>query len=127
MMHPKAVIEDYFRLFETKNQDYSWASDYVDELVRSDPDEALTLTLSLVNASESNKALAIVAAGPLEDLLKDNGPALIDRVEEESRKNDKLRLALSGVWGINPGHPIYERWFAMIQKYGFADGRRAPL
>ena len=91
------------------------------------PAEALTLTFSLVNASESNKALAIVAADPLEDLLKDHGPTLIDRIEEESSKNDKLCLALSGVWGINPGHPVYERWYALMQNYGFADGRRAAL
>jgi hypothetical protein len=128
MIHPKSVTGDYFRYFETKNwDDYHWAVDYVDDLVRDNPDEALTLTLSLVNASEPNKALAIAAAGPLENLLKDNGPALMDRIEEVARTNDKLRLALSGVWGINPGHPIYDRWYAMMQKYGFTDGRRAPL
>jgi hypothetical protein len=127
MRHPQSILEDYFRLFETQDEDFRWASDYVDGLVHSDPQEALNLTISLINASESSKALAIVAAGPLEDLLKSHGAVLMDRVEEESRTNDKFRLALSGVWGINPGNPIYERWNVLMQNYGFRDGRRAPL
>src|SRR5271169_1955713 len=81
-------------------------------------------TLEEDNRAPSDSALALVAAGPLEDLLKKHGPVVVDRVEEESRKNDRLRLALSGVWGIYPGNPIYERWHALMWKYGFAEGKR---
>ncbi len=128
MTHPDNFFDDYFRCFETKNwKEYGWAATYLDDLVRSDPDEALTLTLALIDASISDDYLAYIAAGPFEGLLQKQGPAVIDRVEEESRKNFKVRLALSGVWGIYRGHPVFERWYALMVKYGFADGRRAPL
>jgi hypothetical protein len=51
----------------------------------------------------------------------------MDRVEEEAHKNSRLQLALSGVWGIEPGNPIFERWYALMRKYGFAEGKREPL
>jgi len=128
MKHPKSVVEDFFRNFETRNYDeYGWATRYLDDLVRDDPQEALSLTLTLIDAAESDKLLAVVAAGPLEDLLTKQGTAVIDRIEEESRRNDKVRLALSGVWGIYPGDPVFERWNALIVRYGFTDGRRVPL
>jgi Family of unknown function (DUF6869) len=128
MTHPDNLLDDYFRCFETKDwKAYGWAVTYLDDLVRSDPDEALTLTLTLIDASNSDAYLAYIAAGPLEVLLQKHGPAVIARVDEESRKNAKVRLALSGVWGIYRGHPVFERWYALMVKYGFTGGRKAPL
>jgi hypothetical protein len=71
--------------------------------------------------------LAYIAAGPLEDLLKLHGLHVIARVEQESKTDVRLQLALSGVWGIVPGHPLFERWYALMWKYGFAEGERATL
>ena len=71
--------------------------------------------------------LAYIAAGPLEDLLKLHGLHVIARVEQESKTDVRLQLALSGVWGIVPGHPLFERWYALMWKYGFAGGERQPL
>jgi len=50
----------------------------------------------------------------------------IDRVDDESRSDDRIRVALSGVW-IRPGDPVFERWYAIMCRYGFADGRRRAL
>lgn len=134
-MKHEDLLEGYLRYLEAAEAQPSKSLDSdilpgavaVDELVERDPDEGWRITCALVNRAPSDRALAIVAAGPLEDLLTKHGVAVIDRVEEESRKNDRLRLALSGVWGIGPGNPIYQRWYALMWKYGFAEGKRVPL
>jgi hypothetical protein len=80
------------------------------------------ITRILVNKAVSDESLAYVAAGPLEDLLKKHGPTVITRIEEESRQNDRLRIALSGLY-IDPSNPIFDRWYALMWKYGYAEGK----
>lgn len=70
--------------------------------------------------------LAYIAAGPLEDLLRNHGAAVMALIERECVTNERLRLALSGVW-IEREDPIWDRWYALIWKYGFAEGLREPL
>jgi hypothetical protein len=53
------------------------------------------------------KAVGFVAAGPLEDLLRKNGPAVIERIEQASQQNVRPQTALSGV-RIRPENPIFE-------------------
>ena len=50
----------------------------------------------------------------------------MERIEEECLTNDRLRLALSGVW-IERENPVWERWYALMLKYGFAEGKRQAL
>ena len=53
----------------------------------------------LVELSPDDRILANVAAGPLEDLLKLQPHAFIDRIEEKAREDAKFRRCVSGVWG----------------------------
>ena len=117
----------YLRFQAGKREEDRWAWEAVETLVDEDPEAAWRITCMLVDKTSSDDELAFVAAGPLEDLLKKHGPSLIDRVEEESRENARLQLALSGVWGIQPSDPIFDRWYALMWKYGFAEGKRSPL
>jgi hypothetical protein len=122
------IADTFLRHWKEKNTADFWAFERVEEIVRGEPDIALELTLLLVKkAGADDGALAYVAAGPLEDLLKLHGLHVIDRIEQESKTDPRLQLALSGVWGINPGHPLFERWYALMWKYGFAEGRRRAL
>ncbi|MCU1310799.1 MAG: hypothetical protein JWO20_1924 [Candidatus Angelobacter sp.] len=125
-MLPEQIVDAYFRYHQKHDKADEWAWEKVDDLVRADPDEGWRITFMLVNKAETDEALAYVAAGPLEDLLKNHGLTVIDRIEEESRKNARLHLALSGVWGLKT-LPVYDRWYALMQKYGYTDGRRKAL
>jgi hypothetical protein len=116
----------YLQYFESKRKEDRWAWSDVDELVRRDADHGWEITRILVNTSTSDEALAFVAAGPLEDLLKKHGLAVIDRIENECNENNRLRMALSGV-SIEPDRPVFERWYALMWKYGFAEGKRVGL
>jgi hypothetical protein len=78
---------------------HSWASDELDHLAWKQPERAWPVILSIIAGGPSDLFLAIVAAGPLEDLLCEHGPAFITRVEEEARRDSHFRHALAGVWG----------------------------
>jgi len=132
-MDPEKTAETYFCYWRKHKKEGKWSergrlvSEEIRQLVEIDPDEAWKLICILVNKAPSDDLLAFIAAGPLEDLLHKHGLTVIDRVEEESRKNGRMRLALSGVWGLHPGIPVFDRWHALMQKYGFADGTRPAL
>ena len=53
--------------------------------------------------------LETVGAGPLEDLLRKHGSALIDRAEKEYVANAKLRTALGSVWLPRQDSPVTAR------------------
>ena len=57
----------------------------------------------------SDRVFADLAAGPLEDLIADAGPAFIDRIETESRQNPKFRHLLGGVWRDSSNPDIWAR------------------
>lgn len=57
----------------------------------------------------SDKAFAMLAAGPLEDLLAYFGELYIDRVEELARKNPRFNYLLGGVWKNSATDDIWSR------------------
>jgi hypothetical protein len=93
-----------------------WAYEEACELLDSDPERLWRITLLLIEHASDEVALAYVAAGPLEDMLAQHGPAFIQRVEALARRDSRFRLALSGVWGHTSfNRDVYERIQAVIR------------
>jgi hypothetical protein len=78
-----------------------WASDELRKAVDEDPRRALRVITAAVAAAPNDRDLALIAAGPLEDLLCLHGVQVIDDVERLAANDDRFRRALSGVWGDN--------------------------
>lgn len=57
----------------------------------------------------SDKAVGMLAAGPLEDLLARQGPEFIDRVEELARKDPQFNYLLGGVWRNTMTDEVWQR------------------
>ena len=57
----------------------------------------------------SDKAVSVLAAGPLEDLLAKEGPAFIQRVEDLARRDPKFNDLLGGVWRNTMTDEIWQR------------------
>lgn len=126
-MNLQTLADTYLRQYTDKCDEDLWAYDQVHSIIQNHPDEGWEITLLLLQKAGSDAALAYINAGPLEELLLRHGAAVIDRIEPECENNSRLQLALSGVWGISPGHPVFERWYGLMGKYGFAEGNRQPL
>ncbi len=115
---PKEVATAYFRSFEMGNKEDSWAPKYVQELMTEKPEPGWDMVLQLVTSAPSKDALAYVAEAALEDLLKNHGSELIDKVESESKANERFRCTLSNVW-LTDSDEIFPRFKALRKKYGF--------
>lgn len=77
------------------DDDDSW------DLPREQPTLCLQVILRIlerVPAYEPSPFFAVLAAGPLEDLLGAHGTMLIQRVEAEAKTNQAFRMILGGVW-----------------------------
>jgi hypothetical protein len=84
-----------------REDQHSWAFDEFLVLIRTDPEKAWDITLELVSRASDDATLGYVAAGPLEDLMCEHGPLLVDHAEERARRDPRFRKALKGVWGWN--------------------------
>ena len=71
------------------------------ELPREDPELCLESTIKVlgrIDGSSPNRLLAVLAAGPLEDLLAENGGVVVEQVEVLARRSPEFRFLLNGVW-----------------------------
>jgi hypothetical protein len=74
------------------------------DLPKEQPDLCLAAILEVLQRIDStapNKALGVLAAGPLEDLLNYNGERVVDQVDLLARRDPGFRLLLNGVWDSN--------------------------
>jgi len=93
----------------TEHPDW-WAVEHFMEVNYDGPtiEEAMKAILAVLNLNPPNKVTAVLAAGPLEDLIADHGPNVIDEIEKLAKKNSKFKHLLSGVW--ENGKPeVWER------------------
>src|SRR5208282_1055134 len=77
---------------------HSWASPELDDLVRDEPERAWRIILVLSEQSPDEEFESILAAGPIENLLVEHGPAFIERVEQRATTDPKFNHVLGGVW-----------------------------
>lgn len=90
------------------------------------PDLCLDAVLASLAIATTPDDAALIAAGPLEDLLAASGPAIIGRIETEAAAHPRLRYALTGVWSEgSAGTPLWQRIEAARQGPTIDSG--APL
>ena len=75
-----------------------WATEALHEHLKRQSEQAWPILLALLEAADSAELLEDIGAGPLEDFLRDHGAKVIDTVEAEAERNEKLMRALSNVW-----------------------------
>lgn len=76
----------------------------------SGEDEALSEFIIVAYPKEmSRRVFAVLAAGPLEDLLVYFGAQYVDCVESIARKDPKFRQLLGGIWKNAISDEVWER------------------
>src|SRR5690606_29755394 len=63
-----------------------------------DPEDMWRVILAVLSQKPSDGVIEVLAAGPLEDLIKDQGAKFIERIENEARADPAFRNLLGGVW-----------------------------
>jgi hypothetical protein len=73
------------------------------------PDVAWLSIVELSRRPLTDKQIAVLAAGWLEDLLSRHGAEFIDRIENEARVYRAFRHLLGGVWRSSISDPVWQR------------------
>src|SRR5262249_48946831 len=68
------------------------------DLIDSGATDALELVVALIEQAADRDGVAIVGAGPLEDLIHQHGTALVADIERLARQHPGFRAALRSVW-----------------------------
>jgi len=86
----------------------SWVSEKEIDLLFEDSEGYWRFILAAYRKDDSPLIRGMLSAGPLEDLLKEYGPAFIDRIEHESERDSSFARLLCGVW-LDPTYPVWDR------------------
>jgi len=81
-----------------------WSGEAIAYLNKEDPDEAWAVALELLRVSADPGWIGTVGAFIVEDLLRDYGDVLIERIEAEAATNDRLRRSLPTTLLALPEH-----------------------
>jgi hypothetical protein len=88
---------------------HSWAERQLCELGRNDPELCLDIILTIIDRDQTNRVMANLAAGPLEDLLSEHGDRMINRVVTLAKSNDRFKHLLGGVWQGDMSDELWTR------------------
>lgn len=97
---------------EPKSQGYkdnSWAFAALSDMCETSPDQSLEIIGQIRKADGSDKILANLAAGPLEELLAHHGKLLIGAVETLARDDEQFRKLLGALWQNNIAEDVWVR------------------
>lgn len=83
---------------DPEKDQYLWAIDCMDRFVGERPALGFKLIVFTLTYLEEPQEIGVLAAGPLENLVRCHGERMIDEIEREAARNEKFRLLLSGVW-----------------------------
>ncbi len=91
------VVDGWIRHALLRDPADFWAWDRASAIVRADAEEGWALVKALVEVAP-DRLLGGIAAGPLEELIRHHGPALVDRVESRARRDERFRESLAQIW-----------------------------
>lgn len=94
-------------------QENWWAHEELHDRCESDPEFAWSILLELIETGLAPDVLDVMAAGPLEDLLRAHGTLLIERVETQAKMSARLREALAIVRVPDAGDDLSNRMLAL--------------
>jgi hypothetical protein len=85
------------------------SEDSMFDTVSDSPEVAWVAVLQILGRDLTDDQTALLAAGPLEELIVMHGPQFIERIETEARHNPKFNYLLGGVWKSSSLPEIWSR------------------
>ena len=113
------VVRAYAEFNSSPSSENEWSSGYLIELTLDGEWVKVWDLIQAFTAEGSNPSdslLAVVAAGPLEDLLSKAGLEYIDKVELLAQTNPIFTRALTGVWKSSIEPSVWDRVTTICRK-----------
>lgn len=114
------LVDGYLAHCRTQSEEHFWAFEIVTGLaMQQEWDELWAVTLLAIERTpaDDREMLAIIAAGPLEDMVRYAAPVIEDRVVERIRADAKFRTALTGVWARAEREDFWGRITPLLYEY----------
>lgn len=92
---------------------HSWAVDELVDLAFHQPNALWQLMLRILEIDRSDKIIAAIGAGPLEDLMVQHGEAFIDKVERLAAASPVFKAAMRHVWMEQGDTPVFRKFYAI--------------
>jgi hypothetical protein len=93
----------------------AWASPEMHDLVLEDPERAWRIIVGLSAQKLNPEVAAVIAAGPLENMLGLYGAEIIDRVEQLAKSSLEFNQLLSLVWQSEIDDVLWKRILAVCK------------
>lgn len=100
----RAAVEVYYKYYHTYGKAKEvFLDEHADVLdafyfTYDDPERGIAVVALAASMYDDADFLSLVAAGPLEDILRNPNRDFIDRVVAEARKNARFRWMLAGIF-----------------------------
>ena len=107
----RAWIEQLSKSDRDRDDNFFTLMEYESDLLDEDPDKAIDLILEILKLETNPGMLALLAAGPLEDVIS---MATIDRIEREAAANKRFHDLLGGVWYYRASDALKARLDALV-------------
>ena len=95
------LVDRWLRFYVEGDDTCFGAKDELETMISERPDTALAVIEELVMKVPTDKEVGVIGAGPLEYLLCDAGPRIVDSLVNDAKKNPRLKAALGNVWQFN--------------------------
>jgi len=115
---PQQQLEADERIIEAwfENEENFWAFSAMSDLCDEDPRLAWSITLELIERADDEYEIGVVAAGPLEDLIRKHTDTIWADVVEKAHTNPRLAAALQGVWVFEDDGDVFHRFNELLQE-----------
>jgi hypothetical protein len=105
-----------------------WPDEYADDFGEiischfDDPEKAFSYVVLGASRSDDPEFLAQLGCGPLEDVLRDPSPDLLERIVAEARKSARFRWLVSHPFKV----AVSDRAWAAIEKFRITGPHEEP-
>lgn len=124
ILDPKLVAQGWRDLYSEKRDERErllggWAHDVVWAATANDASYALEVIFAIHELDLSIKEISLFAAGPVEDVLVNQGAVVIDEIERKAKEDPTFAFVLGGVWQHNMPDAIWDRILACRETKGW--------
>ena len=116
----KELAAAYAEYSRTLSPDLFWAFESATMLAIEERwDELWDMTLLAIDSTpyEDAETLAIIAAGPLEDVIRYAAPQFEERIAQRIPADAKFRRALTGAWARQERAAFWQRIAPLLSKF----------
>src|SRR5664279_4479751 len=109
-VQPSSFAADWFTEWITEPPSFGPATEALNALIVNSPDKAWASIQTLISSADNTEKLNLIGPGPLEDLIAEHGPLLIDRISIQAECDPFLVQCLGFIWGHTRIEPsVYAR------------------